>query len=172
MELTAKLVKLTRHNEVKLRELASWVWVMAVHSYGDGKPRLRCRNGKRVYRLEDHVPSEMIGDMDDYTIVPDSDRWELRIEVTNDGGPAFPTPNWPTEGGVPLRDFFAVHAPTDWMHGKAIQLRIADEKQRQDDESHKRITRKARDYVSFLCEAQYCYADAMLAEREKATNDV
>lgn len=85
----------------------------------------------------------------------------------NDGGPAFPTDDYPTgklHGGMTLRDYFAIHSPitmgmvldvlaTAYGPGSATFTAAS----------------KASDSSLFLktfAELQYAHADAMLAARE------
>lgn len=91
-----------------------------------------------------------------------------------DGGPAYPIVDSAEQGGIEsrgmsLRDHFAVHAPEWWVRNKARQLRDLDDNRCDNDKSRES---QSRDYVSFLCEAQYFYADMMLAQHAKGADDV
>jgi len=64
--------------------------------------------------------------------------------------------------GMSLRDYFAVHAPADWLKRKFEYLRQIDRSRVRHDASGQSIE---KDEEALIAMAQFIYADAMLAER-------
>ena len=96
-------------------------------------------------------------------MVPGADR--SGADVKRDGGPAFPQGNIYSmgnqqqinagpQGGLSLRDYFAIHAPAEYLAVMAAKVQEAG-----DNET---------EVATIMAAAAFMYADAMLAEREKS----
>lgn len=82
---------------------------------------------------------------------------------TNDGGPAFPlavdiNALWQKNDGMNLRDYFAAAALTGILADPQKTIQVEALSRKQDDDAFISKTNAA---------LAYCYADAMIAERDK-----
>jgi hypothetical protein len=96
------------------------------------------------------------------------------MKQINDGGPAFPG-QWydyqPTTGVQVVREQWPGLSLRDWFAGKALEgllpkLPLVDQTGKLGIKVEDKIQHNAD-----IAESCYCIADAMLAERERKTND-
>ena len=76
--------------------------------------------------------------------------------MVKDGGPAFPLQydDGSFQSGMSLRDYFAAHAPEEYLMGVTRKWRESGELQE-------------TEVSTIMAAAAFMYADAMLKEREK-----